>query len=266
MGARRPGEGNDDMRLRACTAKERSGETPSARVLNARIAAAMSRVRLEIEYSAREALSELRARETVIESAAEEYEQASLRRYLAEQALREAEARARECEERGAWPFDPMRWAAWLKLSLESDLSEQVAGQLDEEDAERRLALELPSIEPDRRDEAKRCFRRLMSGLLGIEPFDPVRFERACMARSAQAAVGCGQSDVMWSRRASAALGDLLGRLEASDLAEGRVIAKRQGWMDPQEASELEAFADEAGLCSHGIDPHYCPAGCGDRE
>lgn len=254
------------MRLRASTANERSEETPGVRVLNARVAAAMSRVRMVIEYSAREVLSELRAPEDVIEMATEECEQARLRHYLAEQALREAEARSRECEERGAWPFDPMRWSAWLKLSLETDISEPETGHLDEEDAEERLALELPNVEPDRRDEAKRCFRRLMNGLLGIAPFDPVRFERACMARSARAAVGCGQSDVMWSRRASAALGDLLGRLEGSEVAEGQVIAKRQGWMNPQEASELEAFADEAGLCSHGIDPHYCPAGCGDLE
>lgn len=252
--------------LTAANSRGASLLTPLERVMNARVCSAMSRVRLIIELAAREALVELGASQAVVDAATDEFEQARLRRYLAEDAEKAALARLQQCQDSGAWPFDAMRWSAWLKLSLESELSQEGGTHLAQEDAARWLQAELPNLEPDKRDDAKRCFDRVMNGLLGIAPFDPVRFERACMERAAKAAIGCGQSDVLWSRRATALLGALLARLDAGDLASGEQIARRQGWMDPEEASAMEERSDEEGLCGHGIDPHYCPAGCGDRD
>lgn len=158
--------------------------TPLERVMNARVCSAMSRVRLIIELAAREALVELGASQAVVDAATDEFEQARLRRYLAEDAEKAALARLQQCQDSGAWPFDAMRWSAWLKLSLESELSQEGGTHLAQEDAARWLQAELPNVEPDKRDDAKRCFDRVMNGLLGIAPFDPVRFERACMELS----------------------------------------------------------------------------------
>ncbi|MDI9853427.1 hypothetical protein [Comamonas sp. 17RB] len=39
-------------------------------------------------------------------------------------------------------------------------------------------------------------------------------------------------------------------------------IAKQLGWATDEELAESQRQMDEAGCCTHGIDPDCCPMGC----
>lgn len=237
---------------------------PFERVLAARVASAMGRVTVGIELCAREVLVDLGASNAAVQAAAEAYEQARLRCWLAEDAEREAIRRVEAARSNGAWPFDPVRWSAWLKLTLESEQAVVADGMFNEDAARQRIRAELSEIEQGRDEEASRCVARVLNGLMGIAPFDAVRFESTCVRAAAEAAIGCGQSDVLWARRVTSRLGALLQRVSGSDLDVAKRIAVEQGWMDADQEAAMDRMVTEAQLCQHGLEPACCPVGCGD--
>lgn len=73
---------------------------------------------------------------------------------------------------------------------------------------------------------------------------------------------GCGQSDVLFTRRFSAAVDGALGSLSKTRKQEVLKLAVYFGY-----ATEAERNEDLGpDTCAHGLDPDCCPAGCGDIE
>lgn len=73
---------------------------------------------------------------------------------------------------------------------------------------------------------------------------------------------GCGLSDVLYSKRYSAAVESLLNRFPPEDHPRLIELARKLG--DYADAAELREISQ--GCCAHGLDPDCCPAGCGDIE
>lgn len=99
---------------------------------------------------------------------------------------------------------------------------------------------------------------------LGVRPFDEEKWTKACELMSKEAAVGCGQSDVVWSRQLTSKIDALLVLLQCSDSERTKAItiATNQGWMSPEQEEELDEMCEKLNLCSHGLDIDTCPAGC----
>jgi len=43
-------------------------------------------------------------------------------------------------------------------------------------------------------------------------------------------------------------------------------LARPMGYLTPAELEREKEETAEMGYCSHGIEPHCCPCGCGDRD
>lgn len=73
----------------------------------------------------------------------------------------------------------------------------------------------------------------------------------------AEAANGCGQSDVLYEARVQAAYAAILNRAPASERAETEVALKKRGF-DPN----FVPYEAQEGECSlTGIDENCCPCG-----
>lgn len=73
---------------------------------------------------------------------------------------------------------------------------------------------------------------------------------------------GCGQSDVLFTRRFSDSVDRELSGIPDDRKQEVLKLAVHFGY-----ATESERNADlGSDTCEHGLDPDCCPAGCGDRE
>lgn len=100
----------------------------------------------------------------------------------------------------------------------------------------------------------------------GAQQFDPDLFEVSCNAAAQEAAHGCGLSDVLWAKRTTSAIDRLLDQVESAFLLQAKEIAKRAGWLDRDEVESMNDASRDEGLCSHGLDPDCCPAGCGEVD
>ena len=76
---------------------------------------------------------------------------------------------------------------------------------------------------------------------------------------------GCGQSYDLFAARFSAAV-DRHYPASSPEHAAALELAVSMGYMTPAELTQAQEEMARDGYCTHGIDPHWCPAGCGDRE
>tara|TARA_R110001592_G_scaffold221139_2_gene475798 strand:+ start:9316 stop:9597 length:282 start_codon:yes stop_codon:yes gene_type:complete len=76
---------------------------------------------------------------------------------------------------------------------------------------------------------------------------------------SADASNGCGLSDVVYAQNFTGAVNHAVQALSDEDTEKVLALAKTIGiYLDGSE----EQIDD--GSCRHGLDPHWCPAGCGE--
>lgn len=210
---------------------------------------ALARVHCAIEDSAFRALIAMGSGATALTRAWESrHQQEIVLRDLVNE-LRQHQDRLAEREKQGVEPFDPHRWAQTCHEHLRSDHERYLS------------AVALPAIEASFRQSARAILGEARDEFEGIRPFDAERWERTCDQKAAAAYLGCGQSDVLWSRNLHAALKTRLDRIPVEHQAEALQIAEHAGY---QSAASLQQSED--GSCAHGLDPDCCPMGCGDLE
>jgi hypothetical protein len=98
--------------------------------------------------------------------------------------------------------------------------------------------------------------------LMGVRPYNEWLWIKTCERLSSEAAIGCGQSDVVWSRNLSRSIQPYLSLMTGVERAEAQGIATRQGYLSPQELQTLDDELEVEGLCRHGLDANTCPCGC----
>jgi len=97
--------------------------------------------------------------------------------------------------------------------------------------------------------------------------FDEMAWCEKCEQLAKQMQAGCGLVYELYQRRLSAGIDALLARLPEEQRREAiRLSRAKFGYMSPEEVAEDIRRDMEAGYCCHGLDPYYCPAGCGDFD
>ena len=96
--------------------------------------------------------------------------------------------------------------------------------------------------------------------------FDKLAWNEACEKMAEQAHKSCGLVYEIFARDFSRAVNHALNSLPEAHRPEAIEIAKQLGWATDEELAETQHQMDEAGYCSHGLDPDCCPMGCGDIE
>lgn len=96
--------------------------------------------------------------------------------------------------------------------------------------------------------------------------FEELAWKAACEQMAEQANKSCGLVYEIYQRSFSGSVNQALNSLPEAHRPEAIEIAKRLGWATGEELAETQRQMDESGCCSHGLDPHCCPAGCGDAE
>jgi hypothetical protein len=234
-------------------------------LLNLKVAAARARIQVGIEQSAFEALVLMGRDGATLEQA-----RALVRNALAQQARCEAELAETQDDfddsrDSGVEPFNAAKWALTCRVVvLENGSGVRVYKnryQLDSWFSDRSRSMSLKD-----KAEARRIYKAIKAQAYGAHPFNAEIFEAVCAAASGEAASGCGLSDVLWSQRATSAMGSVLALVDPSFLEQARKIAACQGWMDDAEVKSMNEMISEEGLCSHGLDPDCCPSGCGDLD
>lgn len=93
-----------------------------------------------------------------------------------------------------------------------------------------------------------------------------VQWNDVCAAAATKAARGCGCSDTVFSRNLHAQLQPLIAAMPEGQRDAAQEIAKSHGYMTSAEIAKDDEGSEQWGFCSHGLDPHWCPVGCGDIE
>lgn len=88
----------------------------------------------------------------------------------------------------------------------------------------------------------------------------------ACQQVSCEAQQGAGCSETLWLRNLHAALAARMQTMEPDHQQQALSIAAAYGYVTPQKLDEDAQWNAKHGYCSHGIEPRYCPAGCGDLD
>ncbi|WP_294768708.1 hypothetical protein [uncultured Rhodoferax sp.] len=95
--------------------------------------------------------------------------------------------------------------------------------------------------------------------------FDEVKWRAICEKAVADAGAHCGLSDSIYHKELNALIGCQVGLLRKCFRQRAIEIAEKEYDYSDRDDDELGS-GQEAGFCSHGLDPDCCPAGCGDIE
>jgi len=98
-----------------------------------------------------------------------------------------------------------------------------------------------------------------------MHTFDETAWRLICQQAARNALEGSGQSETMWLNQLHSALAFRLQQLDAADQGAALAIAKQCGYADPKALAEDARWNAAHGYCIHGIEPRWCPAGCGDQ-
>jgi hypothetical protein len=95
---------------------------------------------------------------------------------------------------------------------------------------------------------------------------DEVAWRSVCEKLADEANRACGCLYDVYVDKFSSAVDYRLGSMTAEQRAKALAIAEQSGYCTPEERAKALQWNAENGFCCHGIEPYYCPAGCGDLE
>lgn len=163
----------------------------------------------------------------------------------------------------GVQPYDPAKWREACEATIAGCPAPVFSSNYEiNTKLSKQMALMDDVIQPQARQVAASCLR----AAYGAEPFSAEVFTLNCAAAATEAMRGCGQSDILWSKLTTEKIDGLLSMVCEQDQLIAKEIARNHGWMNDVEWAEMHDLIDEEGLCTHGLDPCHCPAGCGDIE
>jgi hypothetical protein len=93
--------------------------------------------------------------------------------------------------------------------------------------------------------------------------FDPIDWRSQCERMADDASNNCAQSHFLYVCNLSSAVDKKLSDLASADHPAAIEIARQFDYATRQEIQAEQAFNDEHGFCTHGIELGCCPAGCG---
>lgn len=99
-----------------------------------------------------------------------------------------------------------------------------------------------------------------------MHTFDEMAWRLICQQAARNALEGSGQSETMWLRKLHFALESQLQQFDAVDQRPALAIAKQYGYVTDRELEDDAKSNATHGFCAHGIEPKWCPAGCGDQD
>ena len=94
--------------------------------------------------------------------------------------------------------------------------------------------------------------------------YNALVWEQHCERLATQAAKGCGASHTVYVERVSAAIEIGLLQFSSEDRERAISVARSVDYATPQELEQEQASLQDCGMCPHGLEPIYCPVGCGD--
>jgi hypothetical protein len=104
-----------------------------------------------------------------------------------------------------------------------------------------------------------------------VADFDEIEWLKVCNAAADEAAIGCGQSDVLWFKRCSALIKAKIASLPEQHQERGLELAIKDGFCDDgtqesgtweDDGPSMQCVVEGDVPCPlTGIDPHYCPCG-----
>lgn len=107
-------------------------------------------------------------------------------------------------------------------------------------------------------------------GLNGSEPPGSELWERAWFAKCAElskaANQGCGLVYELFEAWLGASIDEALKQVPAPLQAQAIEIAIRHGYTTPEHRAETERMLRDDNCCTHGLDPRWCPVGCGENQ
>lgn len=222
-------------------------------------------IQVVIERSAYAALVAMGYSAKTLEQSFELLRRAEARHASSEAKLAQAQHQYHECLNSGISPFNAETWGRTCKATLApSGTVSFLYENRHELDSWAKESVNLMPVE--NRPEGWGIYHAAKASALGTQPFNPDLFGKTCAVASGEAAKGCGQSDVLWSQRATSLIDALLAQVDDASMAQAKEIAKCQGWMDDEEIKSMNDMIDNDGCCAHGLDPNCCPVGCGDRD
>lgn len=98
-----------------------------------------------------------------------------------------------------------------------------------------------------------------------MHALDEKAWRLMCEHAARNAVAGSGQSETMWLHQLHCALESHLQQFEPADQERALEIAKQYGYADDEQLKDDAKWNAGHGYCIHGIDPKWCPAGCGDQ-
>ncbi|HCA3195761.1 TPA: hypothetical protein MN540_005069 [Klebsiella pneumoniae] len=97
--------------------------------------------------------------------------------------------------------------------------------------------------------------------------FDAEAFSKHMDESAKRASKRCGCIYEVYQRSLSGAIDSYIATLPAAHKQEALALARHKyDYLTAEEIAEEISRDQEAGLCSHGLDPDCCPCGCGDLD
>jgi hypothetical protein len=96
--------------------------------------------------------------------------------------------------------------------------------------------------------------------------YDAAEWRARCERLAVEANRGCGLVYETFVRAFTGAVNREVQKFAEASRAEAIEVARGFGWATDEELAQSERVLAEDGSCSHGIDPRWCPVGCGDLE
>lgn len=98
------------------------------------------------------------------------------------------------------------------------------------------------------------------------EVFSENDWAAKCAALSDAANQGCGQVYETYELRVGASIDLALLQVHELQLDRAIEIAIQHGYTTAEQRAQTKRMLQDDGCCSHGLDPHWCPVGCGDVD
>lgn len=97
-----------------------------------------------------------------------------------------------------------------------------------------------------------------------VMSFHPAQWSELCVRLAAQASRNCGMVHDLYQRRFSELVDQRLREIPEAHHPAALEVAYRWDYLSPEGRTLARQEMADQGYCTHGLDPHFCPMGCGD--